>query len=180
MPLIRVSELDDPRRCKGASKDGQCQNIAEEGYKYCLAHGGRITGDDNDQREYLLAQVKERFKLAQVAGPNQLKSLRDEIAIARELLVRMYERIENDQQFDQSCGMLNTLMLTCERLKKSNIQFEQTGGTLLDKTAIMRLGQEICAIIVQELAEVKNYEQIVDRVSDQISQVILEAQNVEG
>lgn len=180
MPLIRVSEPDDPRRCKGASKDGQCQNIAEEGYKYCLAHGGRISGDEHDQREYLLAQVKERFRLASVAGPEQLKSLRDEIAIVRELASRMLDRIQTNQELVQSCGMLNTLCLTLERLKKSNIQFEQSGGALLSKEAILKLGQEICTIIVQELAEVPNYEQIVDRVSDQISEVILEAQNVES
>ena len=180
MPLIRVSDPADPRRCKGASKDGQCQNIAEEGYAYCLVHGGRVADDKHLQREYLLAQVKDRFQLASVAGAEQLKSLRDEIALVRELVARMWDRIETDQELIQSCGMLNTLCLTLERLKKSNIQFERSGGALLDKDAILQLGHEICTIIVQELSDVENYEQIVDRVSDQISTVILEAQNIES
>ena len=40
MPLKRVTDESDPRRCKAASLDGQCRNISEEGYEYCLAHGG--------------------------------------------------------------------------------------------------------------------------------------------
>jgi hypothetical protein len=29
--MQRVTDLADPRRCRGASVDGQCQNVAEEG-----------------------------------------------------------------------------------------------------------------------------------------------------
>lgn len=179
MPLIRVSEPDDPRRCKGASKDGQCQNIAEDDSDYCLAHGGKVPGDEHEQREYLLAQMKERFRLAKIAGVDQIKSLTDEIAIIRDLAVRIYNTIQTDSELLKHSGQLNTLLLTAERLKKSNIQFEQSGGTLLNKETVVQLGQEICAIIIQELSEVDNYETIVDRVSGQIADVIVNAQNVE-
>ena len=40
--MQRVTDLADPRRCKGASLDGQCQNVAEEGSDYCRVHGGQI------------------------------------------------------------------------------------------------------------------------------------------
>jgi hypothetical protein len=154
-------------------------NIAEDDSDYCLAHGGRIPGDEHEQREYLLAQVKERFRLAKIAGVDQIKSLVDEIAIVRDLAVRIYDSIKSDADLLKHSGQLNTLLLTAERLKKSNIAFEQSGGTLLSKETVVQLGQEICAIIIKELAEIENYEQIVDRVSDQIADVIVSAQNVE-
>lgn len=154
-------------------------NISEDDSDYCLAHGGRMPDDENERREYLLSQVKERFRLAKVAGLDQIKSLADEIAIVSDLAKRIYESIKTEADLLKNSGQLNTLLLTAERLKKSNIQFEQAGDALLGKDAIIALGQEICSVIIDELADIENYERIVDRVSDRISEVIVTAQNVE-
>jgi len=65
--MQRVTDLADPRRCKGASVDGQCQNIAEEGSDYCRAHGGESQAPTRRLKQYLLTKAQDRERLAQLA-----------------------------------------------------------------------------------------------------------------
>lgn len=58
--MQRVTDLADPRRCKGASLDGQCQNFAEEGAEYCRVHGGTDQAPALRLKQYLLTRRKIR------------------------------------------------------------------------------------------------------------------------
>ena len=65
--MQRVTDLADPRRCKGASVDGQCQNVAEEGAEYCRVHGGKDQAPARRLKQYLLTKAQDRERLAQFA-----------------------------------------------------------------------------------------------------------------
>jgi len=65
--MQRVTDLADPRRCKGASLDGQCQNFAEEGSDYCRVHGGKDLAPARRLKQYLLTKAQDRERLAQFA-----------------------------------------------------------------------------------------------------------------
>jgi len=80
--MQRVTDLADPRRCKGASVDGQCQNVAEEGSDYCRAHGGESLAPARRLKQYLLTKAQDRERLAQLAENDGLKTLREEVVIA--------------------------------------------------------------------------------------------------
>ena len=80
--MQRVTDLADPRRCKGASVDGQCQNVAEEGSDYCRVHGGKDQAPARRLKQYLLTKAQDRERLAQFAENDALKTLREEVVVA--------------------------------------------------------------------------------------------------
>ena len=80
--MQRVTDLADPRRCKGASLDGQCQNFAEEGAEYCRVHGGTDQAPALRLKQYLLTRAQDQARLVHLDDPEGVKSLRDEVVIA--------------------------------------------------------------------------------------------------
>jgi hypothetical protein len=118
---------------------------------YCLACGGRNQAPARRLRQYLLAKAQDSTRLAQFAEHEEVKSLRDEIALARMLIERRFNLIKDDADLISACGSLNTLLLTVERLVKSAHAIEKSLGTLLARTAVLRLGRQICQIIVDRL-----------------------------
>jgi len=178
--MQRVTDLADPRRCKGSKGEGQCMNLAEDGSEYCVACGGVNRAPARRLRQYLLAQAQDRTRLAQFAEHEEVKSLRDEIALARMLIERRFNLIQNDADLMQACGPLNTMLLTVERLVKSAHAIEQSLGNLLARQSVLRLGQLICQIIVDRLEGIPNYEQIVDGIITDIVATIQDANNSEA
>jgi hypothetical protein len=177
--MERVKDPTDPERCKGAAPDGQCWNRAEHGSDYCLAHGGKSTALAESKRAYLLVDVQRRVRLAQLAEHDDIKSLREEIALARLLVEKRLNACKNDEELIASAGAINTMLLTLERLVKSANTIEQNLGTLLAKSAVLKLGQSICHIVVEELEHVDGYEIIVDRITRRMIDTISHANNNE-
>jgi len=174
-----VTDLADPHRCKGPKPDGQCRNIAEVGSAYCQACGGRSQAPARRLRQYLLAKAQDSTRLAQFAEHEDVKSLRDEIALTRMLIERRFNLVRDDADLISACGSLNTLILTVERLVKSAHVIEKSLGTLLARAAVLRVGQQICQIIVDRLEGIPNYEQIVDAIITDIVATVSKADNSE-
>jgi hypothetical protein len=85
--------------------------------------------------------------------------------------------IRTDSDLLSNFGAVQQATLTIERLTKTLHQMEQSLGSLLSKTTVMKLGQSISSVIVEELRDVPGYEQIVDRINDRIATAIMSAQN---
>ena len=173
--MHRVEDPADPLRCKGSAADGQCQNQAEPGSDFCKAHRGKDSGAA--KRMYLLHKAQWNHRLAELSEHDNLKSLREEIAIVRMLLQERLNLIRNEGDLLSNFGPVQQATLTIERLTKTLFQMEQGLGSLLSKTTVMKLGQSISSIIVEELRDVPGYEQIVDRINDRIATAIMGAQN---
>jgi len=77
MGIQRVADLADPRRCKGRSLDGQCQNLAEEGAVYCRVHGGESQAPARRLKQYLLTTAQDCARLARISESEGLKTLRE-------------------------------------------------------------------------------------------------------
>jgi hypothetical protein len=166
--LVPVTDLADPHRCKGAIPSGQCLNRAAEGSEYCLAHNGVDRAPARNLRQYLLDKAHDQARLAQFAEHEEIKSLRDEIALARMLVERRWNMVQTDTDLLAACGTLNTLLLTIERLVKSCHQIEQSLGALLARQSVIKLGQQVCQIIIDRLEGIPNYEEIVDGIIQDI------------
>jgi glutamine synthetase adenylyltransferase len=175
----RVTDLDDPRRCKAGTRAGQCVCVAPEGSDYCYLHAGVDRTPEKNLRQYLLLKAEDRTRLAYFAEHEEVKSLRDEIALARMLIERRFNLIHNDADLLSACGSLNQLFITVERLVKSAHAIEQSLGSLLARQSVLRLGQQICQIIIDRLEGVPNYEQLVDVIIEDIVSTIQRANNSE-
>jgi hypothetical protein len=177
--MNRVTDPADPKRCQAAAPDGQCMNEQEHGASTCKAHGGRSTAETEEKKLYLLTEARYRTRLAQLAEHEEVKSLREEIALARMLIERRFDLIKNDNDLLNACGPINTMLLTVERLVKSAHTIEQNLGALLAKPTVLKLGQQMCEIVVTELEGIENYEAIVDRITSRVIDSISKANNPE-
>ena len=115
------------------------------------------------------------MRLAQLSEHEQIKSLRDEIALARMLIEERFNKVKNDSDLISAFGPINTALLTVERLVKSAHSIEQNLGALLSKPTVLALGQSISQVIVEELEGVDDYEAIVDRINQRIVEAIVAA-----
>lgn len=174
MPVLDPA---DPERCKLSIGDRQCTDLSEPGAEYCRKHRGVDHTNEVSTRLYLLAKADEQARLLKLADHEEIRSLREEIALARMLVERRWNLIRNDNDLIMACGSVNTLLLTIERLVKSAHSIEQNLGVLLSKSAVMALGQNICRIIVEELDGIENYEAIVDSITQRILNTIASAKD---
>lgn len=179
MAMARVSDPADPRRCKRSFPHEQCWNRAEHGSEFCAAHGGRSTAEAENRRMYFLAEAQNRSRLAHFAEHDDIKSLREEIALTRMLIERRWNLIKNGSDSDllQHSAPINNLLLTVERLVKSCHAIEQDLGNLLARDAVLRLGQLMCQIVIEELDGIEGYEEIIDRITERLVTTISGARN---
>jgi hypothetical protein len=177
--MERVTDLADPNRCKGAAQDGQCQNQVEHGSEYCCVHGGKSLKEAEEKRGYLLAKVEERTRLAELSdGLEPVKELRDLISLQHMMIERRYNAVTSDGELLASCGPLNQMMLTMERLINSCHRIETNLGQLLARHAVLALAKEMVRIVIDELDGIDDYEVIVDRITQRLVDTIRNASNV--
>lgn len=162
--MQRVTDLADPHRCKGSSALGQCLNVAADGSEYCLAHNGVDRGPARRLRKYLLASAEDQGLLARYADDDELKSLREEIALVRMMMQNTLSAAQSDVDKINAYSKVNTFLLTLERLMKTCHTLEQSLGQLVGKPALIDLGRQLCQIVVRHLEGVPNYEQLVDAI----------------
>lgn len=167
----------DPNRCKQSVGDNQCLDMAAPGSEFCLKHRGIDHTNENSTRLYLLAKAEDRVRLHRLAEHDEIRSLREEIALARMLAERRWNMMKTDNDAIIHCASINTLLLTIERLVKSAHSIEQNLGILLSKSAVLNLGQAICRIIVDELEGIEDYEEIVDKITQRILTTIVAAKD---
>ena len=179
MGLQRVTDLADPRRCKGRSLDGQCQNVTEEGSDFCRVHGGVIQAPARRLKQYLLTRPQDCERLAQLDDPEGQKSLRDEVLIATGVLERRLNLARSDAEFIAVFPQIEKFLGRIADLKKSNFFLEQKSGAMLSRPAAFRLVQETMRIVAEELEGIKGYEEIMDRIINRLGPVVQNAGNSE-
>jgi hypothetical protein len=160
-------------RCEHISRDQQCRETALEGTSFCTKHS------KNPQaalrRQYMLNQAKYRQRYSEFAESNELRSLNDEISIMRMVLEERLNMVTNDSEMLASCGQIASLAVVIERLVKSCHQLESRLGALLSKPSLLGIANEIVQILLKELAHIPGYEDLVDRISERIVQIITDA-----
>ncbi len=162
--MQRVTDLADPRRCKGAQPDGQCQNVAEEGSDYCRACGGESRAPARRLKQYLLTKAQDRARLAQISENEGLKTLREEVAIALGMLERRLGLANSDTDFLVAFPQIEKFLKRIADLKKSNLFLEQKSGATLSRDQAFGLVRQMIEIIVDELDGILDYERIVDNI----------------
>ena len=175
--MERVTDLADPHRCKASMGTGQCMGVALAGSDYCLVHAGSYRAPEKGMRGYLLARADDRAKLAAFAESDNIKSLREEIALTRIMVQERWNSAKSDAERLVMFGAVRPDIQALEKLVKTCNQMEERLGTLLSKPTLSRVGQQICQVLVNRLAGIPNYEQVVDILLSDISGVIQQAKN---
>ncbi len=176
--MIRVDDPADPQRCQGKAPDGQCMNRADTGSDYCTFHNhGQSKAGAEEQRLYHLTDARNRQRLAQLTDHDPVTALREVTALAVRLVERRVNLIETDDDLKNAYGDLITLQLTVERLKKSAHLIEQNLGVLQSKPTVLRLGQLFIQIVAEELSDINDHDNVIQRIADATIQAIVSANN---
>jgi len=178
--MQRVNDLADPRRCKGAAPDGQCQNLALHNNDYCKVHSGGIDHLPAEQkRGFLLAKADDKTRLASVAQSLEpVKELRDTIALTHMLIEKRWNAVKDEGDLLMACGPLNQLIQTMEKLVNSCHRIETNLGQLLARHAILTLAREMVEIVIDELEGIDDYELIIDRITTRLVDTVGQANNL--
>jgi len=129
------------------------------------------------RRQYLLTNPRFQTRLAELSTADEIKSLRDEVAIARMLVE---ERL-NDTNHDlfQSSGTINTLLLTIEKLVSRSHILEQNLGQLYRRSTIVQMMQAFIAVVDDEVRPLEGGVPAIDRIVERCYAYARSARNEE-
>jgi len=152
---------------------GQCKREAEQGQSLCPLHVSPGTDAQKwGKRMYAIQNHARRVRHSTFSDHEELRTIKEEIAIARTLLEERLNTIKTDADLIAACGPLNTLLLTIERLTTSCLKLDQTVGNLLGKPTLLRIASDTVDIILHELEDIPHKEVIVDKISQKMLEVI--------
>jgi uncharacterized membrane protein YccC len=177
--IERVNSPDDPRRCHGNPHSNQCWNVAADESDLCpacAADAGEMV-EVQARRQYLLTDPRYQARLAALSEADEIKSLRDEVAIARMLIEERLNKIKNDHDLYSATGAINSLLLTVEKLVSRSHILEQNLGQLLHKSTIIRMAQAFVEIIDEEVSGLPGGVEAKDRIISRIFQTAMQARN---
>lgn len=176
--MNQVTDLSDPRRCKGRAPDGQCRNVSVTGSDYCLAHGGHDLTDMRKQQGFLLAKAEDQGRLSALSDTLEpVKELRSTIALTHMLIEKRWNSVKDDTDLLTHCGPLNQMIATMEKLVSSCHRIETNLGELLARQAIIALAKDMVQIVIEELEGIDDYELIIDRITERLINTIRDADN---
>jgi hypothetical protein len=165
---------DDPRRCQYITPAGQCIKEATEGSDKCPSHGGKAK---DALKAYLitckyLGDSPNRHLAAQ-----ELKSLREEIALTRSMIETRMNMIESEAEFVASMPVFQSYMNTIATLVTACHQMEVKLGVLLSKSALLSLAQKMVEVISTNLQGIPGKDEIVEKVANEIVTLVLAQEN---
>jgi len=142
---VRCKE-DDPNRCQGMTKRGQCPFLAMPDHKHCVIHG-RVqenTSLYNFERTEVLA------RLSVFRGHTDSRTLATELGVLRLLLEQIinkcgeYELLQNSVQIASIIDKIKDLQL-------ANTKLEERVGDLLSVEQVIEVAQQLYGSVVTHL-----------------------------
>lgn len=166
--LIEVAE-DDPNRCQGITKSGQCPYGADPGLKFCGRHKGMLDTIEKKKAERNYRLTKFRAEIEQKTDSSTIKNIREEIGITRQVLESIINRCESDNDLLLYSNKIADLVLRIEKLVTSCHKLERSTSQLLDKSALIQLAGNFIEIINGYLnpeEQAKVADQLVDLITN--------------
>lgn len=164
-------KYDDPDRCtqEVSGRVGACFFKVEPGSTKCKMHGAQIRHiqDKNEIRAYRVAQWESRLK--DFADNPNIKTLRDEIGIARLTLEAILNRCRTPGELFLYSNKISEMLVRVQNLVIACNRLEDRLGYTLDKSAVVNIGEQIINVIALHLPE-----ETLAEVSEQIADVIIE------
>jgi len=163
-------------RCKWVTAAGQCDREAVQG-SFCQNHGP--VDPDQALRHYQITNCLVGGTHDRHNAVNQIKDLREEIALTRALIETRLNLATNEAEFVASMGILHQYLSTVEKLVSACHRMDSSLGNVLNKASILNLAQELVGIISEELEGVPGRDDIVDRIAHRLIEAIGTCNNEE-
>ena len=131
-----------------------CYNKKMEGSTRCQLHGGNLILERTNKaniRAYRLHKWKER--LNEFCDSDTIKSLREEIGIARITLESILNQCADDFDLLIAAPKISMMLKNIESLVSQCNKLEDKLGYTLDKSAAINLAEQIVQIISEHIPE---------------------------
>jgi len=168
-------DANDPNRCQRTIPGGPCTKEVVPGSQFCRIHA---PSSSDQLKSYILTNKVIGDTASRHAGSEQIKSLRDEIAVTRAIIELRLNAIETPIELMAAAPMLNTLILSVEKLVSSCHAMEVKLGNLLDKAALLQLAQKIINIIDTSLdSSIPGRDELIEDIAKQIVKAVTSQEN---
>lgn len=169
-------EANDPNRCQMTIPGGQCTHEALPGSEYCALHT-KAKGDA--LQHYLLTNKLIGDAARRHAAADEIKSLRDEIAITRGMVEIRLNEAKTSTELISAMPQIHSYMLALEKLVSSCHQMEVKLGDLLDKSALLSAAQRVINVIDTNLPVdlFEGRDELVGKIAQEILSAIATQEN---
>jgi hypothetical protein len=169
-----IMQANDPNRCQAITQTGQCSRQAVEGCDKCEVHGGRPM---EALKAYLVTCKYLGDSPNRHLAVNELKSLREEIALSRSMIETRLNMVNSEAEFISTMPVFQTFMQTIEKLVVSCHNMEVKLDQVLNKSAMIRLAQDIIKVITTNLEGVEGKDELIEKIANEVIQAVLKASN---
>lgn len=164
---------EHPSRCQAVNSQGQCPNLGirlddDIRGKYCLAHGGNhavVAHKKTRVRNYNLTIARFRAQMDEKMGADDVKSLREEIAILRICLEQRLNKCNDAMDMILQSGAISDMVMKINTVVQSCHKLEGSMGHLLDKQAILQFAQVVIGIVGKTL---EDHPEHINTIADEI------------
>ncbi|HZZ29614.1 MAG TPA: hypothetical protein VFE46_16575 [Pirellulales bacterium] len=126
---------------------------------------------------YKLNEARFNARIAEFRQSDTLTTLRDELALAKSLIEDRLNAAATPAERAACLPMVRDLLNTVGALVKAHRAYELQAGELLTKDALREFAKETVTIITDELRGMADWELIVDKICDRLSNSVENANN---
>lgn len=162
-------------QCQNKRNGVECLNRALSGKKYCNACDILIGTSTEAGRLRSYRLTKWQTRLEEFSDSSQVRSLTDEIGVARITLEAIMNSCDTENDLLANSHRIGDLVTRIEKLITSCHRLEKSTGALLDKSSVLRLAGDVIGIVQRHVSDAE----IVDRIASEIIDAISKTENVE-
>jgi hypothetical protein len=173
--MTRVRDLDDPNRCTYMKPgEGQCMMRAVEGGTRCKVHGGGRQLQVQ-KKEQLRAYAKNRWSAAirENANDSEIKSLREELGIARIMLDQLLNRCKDSHDLLMMSTPIDNMLKTINLIQKTSHSIEKDLDNMIGPDSLMKFGDELFNVIMEEVEDTDT----INRIALKLGRALQKLQN---
>lgn len=168
IPAKMERAKSDEERCTEEYKHGPCPYAVVENSNKCRMHGGHIAANAFERKqvhEYRVGRWEKRIR--EFAQSDEIKSIRQELGVMRMLLEETLnfckdadDLMLHSTKIIAMADEINKLVITC-------VKVEDRLGAVIDKSAVINLGDQILKVIKDHVPPDK-YELVAKTIINQI------------
>lgn len=159
-------------RCHHSGPRGQCPYQAIDSSHYCEKH----TNEERRIMNYRIDDPELRERLSH-HGALSIETVRDEVALMRALMEERINLAKTPAEKIAAFNVVTPAINALDKLVNSIQKLELNASLSLEKGAARKLAEDIGKILIEELRDVPDRDNIIDRVSRRIAEAVMAARN---
>lgn len=177
--MTRVRDLDDPNRCTHDPKDGsgQCMMKAVEGGDRCKVHGGGRQLQIMKKKQ-LRAYAKNKWaaSIRENANDSEIKSLREELGIARIMLDQLLNRCKDSHDLLMMSTPIDNMLKTINLIQKTSHTIEKDLDNMVGPEKLAQFSEMLFEIIMDEVEDAN----VINRISLKLGRALQKMDSGDG